>query len=124
MKAPLSFRIRGFCSIAALVAATAFAQTAAPPPPKLEPLPADSVTFFQGMLEGIARIESMGYGLLQKQGGPKVSAVWTTGGGAQNVAWTRLRERILKVKMHPARSSLAAYGTALLASGVVAKAFQ
>src|SRR5207253_3119902 len=39
MKAPLSFRIRGFCSIAALVAATAFAQTAAPPPPKLEPLP-------------------------------------------------------------------------------------
>jgi len=92
--------------------------------PKLEPLPADSVTFFQGMLEGIARIESMGYGLLQKQGGPKVSAVWTTGGGAQNVAWTRLRERILKVKMHPARSSLAAYGTALLASGVVAKAFQ
>ncbi len=91
--------------------------------PKLEPLPADSVTFFQGMLEGVARIEAMGYQLLQKHGAPKLTGLWTTGGGAQNPAWTRLRERTLKVKMQPARSSLAAYGTALLASGVIAKNF-
>jgi 7-cyano-7-deazaguanine reductase len=92
--------------------------------PKLEPLPADSVTFFQGMLEGIARIEAMGYELLQKQGAPKLTAVWTTGGGSQNPAWTSIRERTLRVKMHPARSAHAAYGAALLAAGVVAKTFQ
>ncbi len=91
--------------------------------PKLEPLPADIVTFFQGMLEGIERIEAMGYELLHKNGAPKLAATWTTGGGAQNPAWTRLRERVLNVKMHPARSSLAAYGTALLASGIVNKSF-
>lgn len=92
--------------------------------PNLEPLPGDSVTFFQGMLEGIARIESMGYDLLHQLGAPKVSEVRTTGGGANNPAWSRIRERTLKVKMKPARSNLAAYGTALLASGVGVKAFQ
>jgi 7-cyano-7-deazaguanine reductase len=92
--------------------------------PKLEPLPADSVIFFQGMLEGIARIESMGYDLLHRQGAPRLSSVWTTGGGARNPAWTRLRELILQVKMNPARSTHTAYGTALLASGIVAKNFQ
>ncbi len=92
--------------------------------PHLEPLPGDSVTFFQGILEGIARIEAMGYDLLHRLGAPKVSEVRTTGGGAGNPAWTRIRERTLKVKLQPARSNLAAYGTALLASGVGVKAFQ
>lgn len=92
--------------------------------PKLEPLPADSVTFFQGMLEGIARIEGLGYHLLQQEGAPKLSALWTTGGGAQNPAWTRIRERVLNVKISPARSTHTAYGTALLAAGILAKNFQ
>lgn len=92
--------------------------------PKLEPLPADSVTFFQGMLEGIGRIEAMGYELLRQLGAPKLTAVWTTGGGAQNQAWTRLRERTLKVKMHTARMGLAAYGSAMLASGAIANSYQ
>jgi len=92
--------------------------------PRLEPLPSDSVTFFQGMLEGIARIEAQGYELLRELGAPTVTAVWTTGGGSQNPAWTRIRELNLEVKMNRARSEHAAYGTALLAAGVVAKAFQ
>ncbi len=92
--------------------------------PKFEPLPADSVTFFQGMLEGIARIEAMGYEVLHQKGAPKISAVWTTGGGAQNTAWTRIRERMLGIKVHPARSLQGAYGAALIASGVIAKTFQ
>lgn len=91
--------------------------------PRLEPLPGDSVTFFQGMLEGIARIEAQGYALLEELGAPKVTAVWTTGGGSQNPAWQRLREQILQVKMMPARSGYAAYGTALIAAGVIAKTF-
>lgn len=92
--------------------------------PRLEPLPGDSVTFFQGMLEGIARIEAQGYGLLEKLGAPKLIKVYTTGGGTKNPAWERLRERILQVKMEKARSKHAAFGSALLAAGIVTKTFQ
>jgi D-ribulokinase len=92
--------------------------------PILEPLPGDSLTFFQGMLEGIAGIEAHGYQLLQKLGAPKVSEIRTTGGGAQNPAWTQIRERIVGVPIKPARSELAAFGTALLAAGLVAKKIQ
>jgi D-ribulokinase len=92
--------------------------------PRLEPLPGDSVTFFQGMLEGIARIEAQGYGLLEKLGAPALTAVYTTGGGAKNPAWERLRERILEVKLEKARSEHAAYGSALLAAGLVNKILQ
>ena len=91
--------------------------------PRLEPLPGDSVTFFQGILEGIARIEAQGYALLEELGAPKVAAVWTTGGGSHNPAWQRLRERMLDIEIMPARSEFAAYGTALLAAGMVAKTF-
>ena len=90
--------------------------------PILEPLPGDSLTFFQGMLEGIAGIEAHGYQLLHKLGAPKVRDLCTTGGGAQNPAWTRIRERIIGVPLKPARSGLAAYGAALLAADLVAKA--
>ncbi len=92
--------------------------------PRLEPLPGNSVTFFQGMLEGIGRIEAQGYELLEKLGAPALSAVFTTGGGTKNPVWGRLRERILGVKMEKARSEHAAYGSALIAAGIVAKTFQ
>jgi hypothetical protein len=85
--------------------------------PILEPLPGDSVTFLQGLMEGIAGIEAQGYHLLNELGAPTVTEVYTTGGGGQNPAWTRIRERILNVPMKKARSDLAAYGTALLAGG-------
>lgn len=91
--------------------------------PRLEPLPGDSVTFFQGMLEGIARIEAQGYELLGKLGAPVLNTVYTTGGGAQNPVWGRLRERILQVKIEKARSEHSAYGSALLAAGIVTKMF-
>ena len=92
--------------------------------PKLEPLPGDSVSYFQGMLEGIAMIEAQGYAKLEELGAPALTAVYTTGGGAQNEAWGRIRERTLQVKMMKAHSSHAAYGAALLAAGIVAKTFQ
>jgi hypothetical protein len=92
--------------------------------PRLEPLPGNSITFFQGMLEGIARIEAQGYELLEKLGAPAITTVYTAGGGAKNPAWERIRERILQVEMEKARSGHAAYGSALLAVGVVAKTFQ
>jgi len=91
--------------------------------PMLEPLPGDSVTFFQGLLEGIARIEQMGYEVLQNLGAPTLREVYTTGGGARNPAWQRLRARMLGVPVRIAGSEQAAYGTALLAAGRVAGEF-
>ncbi len=84
---------------------------------KLEPLPSDSTTFFQGMLEGIAHIEDQGYRLLHALGGPKVRAVRTTGGGSHNEAWQRIRKQILGIPMIRPRSELPAFGSALLAAG-------
>ncbi len=92
--------------------------------PRLEPLPGNSITFFQGMLEGIARIEAQGYELLEKLGAPAITTVYTAGGGAKNPAWERIRERILRVKMEKARSGHAAYGSALLAAEIVTKTYQ
>jgi D-ribulokinase len=92
--------------------------------PRLEPLPGNSVTFFQGMLEGIARIEAQGYQLLEKLGASTASVVYTTGGGSHNPAWERIRKNILRVKMEKPRSGHAAYGSALLAAGIVTKTFQ
>jgi hypothetical protein len=86
---------------------------------KLEPLPGNSVTFFQGMLEGIASIEALGYQLLHKLGAPAVTEVRTTGGGSRNPGWTRIRERTLGVPLKKPRSGMAAFGTALIAAGRV-----
>ncbi len=88
---------------------------------KLEPLPGDSVTFFQAMLEGMARIEAQGYSLLHTLGGPEVRAIRTTGGGSRNTGWQRIRERILGVPLIKPRSELAAFGSALLAAGIFQK---
>ena len=92
-------------------------------PPKLEPLPSDSLMFLQGMLEGMANIEVQGYAALTDLGAPAVSAIWSAGSGAQNPAWTRIRERALGIKLKPARSPEAAFGAALLAAGVLQKSF-
>jgi len=43
--------------------------------PRLTPRPADDVLFFQGMLEGIARIEQRAYRLLAELGAPYPTAV-------------------------------------------------
>ena len=80
--------------------------------------------FLQGLLEGIARIEARGYELLAELGAPRLTALWTTGGGAQNPAWERIRARALKVEMRHARSGQAAYGSALLAASVIARNFR
>lgn len=87
--------------------------------PRLSPRPADRVVFLQGLLEGIARIEARGYELLAELGAPRLTALWTSGGGAQNLAWERLRMHQLKVPLHKAHSELAAYGSAQLAAGLL-----
>ena len=87
--------------------------------PQLEPLPGDSVVFFQGILESIARIEAQAYAVLAELGAPAVSTVWTTGEGSLNPAWTRIRARALGVPLKAARSQQPVYGVAQLAAGAL-----
>ena len=84
-------------------------------PPRDSPRPTDDVRFLHGLLEGIARIEALGYRRLADLGGPALVAVRTVGGGARNAAWTVIRRRALGVDLPSARSEEAAVGAATLA---------
>ena len=83
--------------------------------PRMTPRPADDAIFFQGLLEGIARIEYNGYRLLHELGAPYPASVRSVGGGAKNPAWTRIRSRLLNTSMYDPDHTEAAYGSALLA---------
>jgi sugar (pentulose or hexulose) kinase len=82
--------------------------------PRLEPRPADEAVFFQGVLEGIAAIEELGYRQLETLGGPKLRSVRTVGGGARNLPWREIRQRKLGVPFLDSLSEDAAAGTASL----------
>lgn len=96
-------------------------------PPRLEPRPNNDVTFFQAMLEGIARIEQSGYHLLTKLDAPDQNrdsrlnriirpvSIRSIGGGSQNPAWSQIRGRLLQTPLLEPQHREAAYGTALLA---------
>lgn len=84
-------------------------------PPQLTPRPDDEAVFFQGLLEGIARIELRSYQLLTELGAPWPVSLRTVGGGARNTAWTALRRSLLQIPMAEPRHIQAAYGAALLA---------
>lgn len=85
--------------------------------PHLTPRPDNDVTFLQGLLESIARIEAQGYQKLQELGATPLNQVYTAGGGAKNPVWQRIREQILQVPVQPSSYGEAAYGTARLAQG-------
>lgn len=84
-------------------------------PPRLAPRPEDDAHFLHGMLEGISRIEAQGYRLLESLGATPLTRVFGAGGGAENPAWTAMRQQALGVPVSPARHGEAAYGAALLA---------
>ncbi|HEY0634567.1 MAG TPA: FGGY-family carbohydrate kinase, partial [Gammaproteobacteria bacterium] len=65
--------------------------------PRLAPRPADDRLFLQGILEGIARIEAQAYARLTDLGAPAPRTVRSVGGGANNMAWQRMRERMIGV---------------------------
>jgi sugar (pentulose or hexulose) kinase len=83
--------------------------------PRLTPRPASDAAFLQGLFEGIADIEAEGYALLGRLGAPQPRRVLSSGGGAHNPAWTRIRERRLGVPVQAAVHTEAAYGAARLA---------
>ncbi|CAN0596202.1 unnamed protein product, partial [Ectocarpus sp. 12 AP-2014] len=59
--------------------------------PRLDPRPQNDADFLKGMLEGIARIEAVGYARLVELGSPTPRRVFTAGGGAKNPVWTVMR---------------------------------
>ncbi len=87
--------------------------------PRVTPRPADDAEFLHGLLEGIARIEALGYRRLAELGGAGLQAVRTVGGGAGNAVWSAIRARVLGVEMRPAASEQAAVGVARLALAAV-----
>lgn len=84
-------------------------------PPRLSPRPADDAQFLHGLLEGMARIEALGYRRLSEFGAPKLTALRTVGGGAANPAWTALRARIVGAPLAEVASEDACVGVARLA---------
>ncbi len=87
--------------------------------PRLAPRPTDDAQFLHGLLQGIGRIEAAGYARLAELGASSLKSVTTTGGGAKNPVWRKMRERLLDVPVAAAQRAEAAFGAALLASGKV-----
>lgn len=83
--------------------------------PRTGPRPADDAQFLHGLLQGLARIEAQGYARLVELGATPPQSVATSGGGAKNPAWMKMRERLLGIPVTAARHAEAAYGAALLA---------
>lgn len=83
--------------------------------PRLTPRPDDDAAFLQGLFEGIARIEGLGYRRLSELGGPSLTGVATVGGGAANEVWRRIRAAALGVPVVASLNDEAAVGVARLA---------
>jgi sugar (pentulose or hexulose) kinase len=83
--------------------------------PRVAPRPPEDHVFLQGLLEGIAAIEALGYRRLAELGATPLRSLRTVGGGAANPAWTRIRQDRLAVPFLPARAAAAAAGAARLA---------
>lgn len=87
--------------------------------PRVTPRPDDDAVFLQGLFEGIARVEALGYRRLSELGGSGLTKVTTVGGGAANETWRRIRAAILGVPVVASENDEAAVGVARLAlSGV------
>jgi sugar (pentulose or hexulose) kinase len=91
--------------------------------PRVGPRPQDDAVFLQGLLEGVAAVEALGYRRLAELGAPPLSSVRSVGGGARNAAWTHIRERMLGVPLIEPLSDEAAVGTALIARRGLAGGF-
>ncbi len=92
--------------------------------PGLVPRPQEDARFFQGILEGIARIELLGYRRLAELGTPWPTRIISTGGGAANSAWRTIRSQLLDIPVVAAEHQEAAFGTALLALRAAAEPVQ
>ena len=83
--------------------------------PRMEPRPDDDAKFLQGLFEGIAAIEALGYQRLAELGASPLASIRSAGGGAGNAVWIAIRLKKLGVSALPSASDHAAMGTARLA---------
>ena len=83
--------------------------------PKLSPRPPEDHMFLQGIFEGIADVEALGYRRLAELGASPLRSIRSAGGGAANDVWTAIRLSKLGVTALPSGSEHAAMGTARLA---------
>lgn len=87
--------------------------------PRLQPRPDSKITFLQGILEGIASIEKLGYEQLVAVGAPEIKCVRSVGGGAANAVFTKIRKSKLDTEFKTTLSEDAAFGVALLAKRTI-----
>lgn len=85
----------------------------------LTPRPDSDAEFFQAMLEGIADIETQAYHCLTQLGAIQPNMIYTVGGGNANERWTNIRQAKLAIDIKNPVYSEAAYGSALLAKGLL-----
>jgi sugar (pentulose or hexulose) kinase len=83
--------------------------------PRMTPRPDDDALFLQGLFEGIAKIEALGYQRMAEFGGPQPTCVTTVGGGATNEIWSCIRKTMLGVPVLTSESKEAAVGVARMA---------
>ena len=83
--------------------------------PRLSPVPRERTRFLQGILEGIARVEKLGYRRLEELGAGYPLGVVTSGGGAGNETWGKIRQRMLGIPVSAASHGEPAHGSALIA---------
>ena len=83
--------------------------------PVISPRPASDIVFLQALLEGLSNIELRAYNKLVELGSRHPRRVLTSGGGAGNPHWTRMRQQRLRISVAPATHTQASYGSALLA---------
>lgn len=81
----------------------------------LTPIPNDPVIHYQGLLEGLSKIEKIGYLRFGELGVTPPEIIQTTGGGANNLNWMKMRERMIGCPVVKAIHSEACYGSARLA---------
>lgn len=82
--------------------------------PRMGPRPDDDAAYLHGLLESIARIEAECYARIAELGGPTPTKVLTSGGGAANETWLKIRARVLGLPVEAATHGEAAIGAARL----------
>ncbi|WP_269622386.1 FGGY-family carbohydrate kinase [Prochlorococcus marinus] len=68
--------------------------------PILEPRPISDSLYLHGILEGLAKIEALGWEKISEVTLDNPKKIITIGGGSRNPQWRRIRERMIGVPIH------------------------
>ena len=82
---------------------------------RVGPRPENDILFLQALMEGVTKVEKLGYHCLAEVGAPSVRSIRTVGSGAKNAAWSAIRARMLGIPIVDPVDDEAAVGAAKLA---------